>query len=466
MIVNHVSRLNAAAVAELSRRFEGQLIEPGDEQYEEQRRIWNGAIDRRPALIARCASVADVQAAVGLASQTGVPLAVRGGGHSFPGYSVVDDGMVVDLGLMNRIEVDPAKRVVSAQAGIRLGDLDAATQPFGLAVPAGIVSHTGLAGLTLGGGIGWLSRKYGLTIDQLLAADIVTADGSVLRASETENTDLFWAIRGGGGNFGIVTRFEFRLNPLGPVILAGPIVWLMEDSPEVLRFYRDWIMSVPDELTTIVFHRRAPALDYVPVALHGRPVVMIGCCYAGPVEDGERVIEPLRRFGRPVLDLCRAKPFVEHQAMLDTALPSGWWYYFRACDVDTLTDGVIDTVVEHSLRMRSPINTFPIFQLGGAVARVGDDETVFNSRRAGHTININATTATADGFDGERAWSRGLWEALRPFHTSVYVNFLMEEGEERIREAYGPAKYDRLKALKRTYDPANLFRMNQNIRPD
>ncbi|MGH2488236.1 MAG: FAD-binding oxidoreductase, partial [Candidatus Limnocylindria bacterium] len=383
-----------------------------------------------------------------------------------PGLSVNDGGLVIDLGLMNAIHVDPEARTARAGAGARLGDLDRATQPFDLAVPAGIVTTTGLAGLTLGGGIGWLMRKYGLTIDNLLSADVVTASGELVRASATENADLFWGLRGGGGNFGIVTEFEFRLNPAGPTVLAGPIFWPMEDSSRVLRFYRDWIADAPDELTTIVVHRFAPPLPIIPAELHGRPVVSVGVCWAGPVEDGERFVRSLRAFGSPLLDLCRESRFVDLQAMFDTSLPSGWWYYFRSCDVAELSDEVIDITADHSLRMKSKINTFPIFQLGGAIARVSDDETVYGGRRAGHTFNINATTATAEGFDEERAWSRGLWDALAPHHTSVYVNFLMDEGEERIRQAYGPAKYDRLKGLKTKYDPANLFRLNQNIRPD
>ena len=457
--------LDADAVAGLRRRFEGELVGPSDASYDEQRRIWNGSIDRHPALIARCAGVADVIAAVQFARDSDLLVAVRGGGHSFAGLSVCDGGLVIDLGLMARIDVDVTSMRVSAQAGIRLGDLDAATQPFGLAVPAGIVTHTGLAGLTLGGGIGWLMRKHGLTIDQLLAVDVVTADGRFVQASESENADLFWGVRGGGGNFGIVTRFEFRLNPVGPTVLAGPIFWPMSDSPRVLRFYRDWIADSPDDLTTIIIHRMAPALPSVPAGLHGQPVVMVTVCWAGSIEAGDAFVRPMREFGRPVLDLCRPRPFVEHQAMFDASLPSGWWYYFRSCDVAALSDEVIDITARHSLAMRSPINTFPIFQLGGAVARVADDATVFNGRRAGHTFNINATTATADGFDEERAWSRGLWDALQPYHTSVYVNFLMDEGEERIRQAYGPAKYDRLKILKRKWDPDNFFRLNQNIAP-
>jgi FAD/FMN-containing dehydrogenase len=458
--------IDAGAASELEHGFRGELVRPDDATYDQHRAVWNGSIDRHPALIARCAGVADVIAAVNFARDTGALVAVRSGGHSFPGLSVCDDGLVIDLELMKGIRVDPDRRTVRAQAGVRLGELDRETQAFGMAVPAGIVTHTGLAGLTLGGGIGWLMRTYGLTIDQLLSADVVTASGELVRASATENADLFWGLRGGGGNFGIVTEFEFQLNPVGPMVLAGPIFWPMEDSPAVLRFYRDWIADAPDELNTIIIHRMAPSLPIIPPEMHGRPVVAIGVCYAGSIEDGERFVAPMRAFGSPLLDLCRPSRFVDHQAMFDASLPTGYWYYFRSCDVAELSDGVIDTVAEGALRMKSAVNTFPIFHLGGAVARVGDDETPFNGRQAGHTININATTVTAEGFDEERAWSRGLWEALTPYHTGVYVNFLLDEGEERIRQAYGPAKYDRLKALKTKYDPGNLFRLNQNIPPD
>ncbi|HEY4870140.1 MAG TPA: FAD-binding oxidoreductase [Candidatus Dormibacteraeota bacterium] len=460
------AHLNQHDVANLERSLRGRLVRPGDADYQSARRLWNGSIDRFPALIALCAGVADVIAAVKFARETGITVAVRGGGHSFPGLSSCDGGLVIDLSQMKGIRVDPRARTARAQAGVLLGELDRETQTFGLAVPAGIVTHTGLAGLTLGGGIGWLMRKFGLTIDQLLSVDLVTAGGEFVTASADINPDLFWGVRGAGSNFGIVTEFEFRLNPVGPTVLAGPIFWPMRDSPEVLRFYRDWITDVPDEMTTIVVHRRVPALDVIPKELHGTPVVTVICCYAGPVEDGERVVRPLRQFGVPVLDLCAPKPFLTHQAMFDPSFPPGLWYYFRSCDVAALSDDVIDTVADHAMRMRSPLTAFPIFQLGGAIARVGDDDAAFSGRGAGHTININATTETAAGFDEEREWSRSLWSALTPHHTGVYVNFLMDEGEDRIRQAYGSVKYSRLKALKRKYDPANVFRMNQNIPPD
>jgi FAD/FMN-containing dehydrogenase len=458
--------LDPVALSELGSSFRGELVRPSDPSYEERRRVWNGAIDRRPALIARCAGVADVMDAVRFARRTGLPVAVRSGGHSFPGLSTCDDGLVIDLSSMRGIRVDPEARTARAQAGVLLGELDRETQAFGLAVPAGIVTHTGMAGLTLGGGIGWLMRKYGLTIDQLLSVDVVTADDGFVKASETENADLFWGIRGGGGNFGIVTEFEFRLNPVGPIVLAGPILWPMEESANVLRFYRDWITDVPDDLTTIVVHRHTPPLPAIPAELHGRPVVGVIACYAGPVEEGEKVMRPMKEFGRPLLDLCAPQPFVAHQSMFDPSFPAGWWYYFRSCNLGELTDGAIDVVADRAPRMTSQLTAFPIFQLGGAIDRVGEDETAYTGRSAGHTVNINATTATSEGYEQERAWSRDFWSALEPYHTNVYVNFLMEEGEERIRQAYGAAKYDRLKALKRRYDPDNVFRLNQNISPD
>jgi len=459
------SAVDQAALDRLSEDLAGPLVQPGDPSYDEDRRVWNGSIDRSPALIAGCTGVADVLAAVRWARDTDLPVAVRSGGHSFPGLSVCDDGLVIDLGRMRGIRVDPAAGTVRAQAGVALGELDRETQAFGMAVPAGIVTTTGLAGLTLGGGIGWLMRKYGLTIDQLLSVDMVTAGGELVRASADENPELFWGVRGAGGNFGIVTSFEFRLNPLGPSVMAGMVGWAMDDSPEVLRFYREWITTVPDELTTIVVHRKAPASPMLPAELHGRPVVIVGACYAGPVAEGEEVLRPLKEFGAPLFDLCSPKPFLSIQSMLDAGFPKGWWYYFKSCDVAELTDDVIDITVDHAMRITSPLTAFPIFHLGGAISHVGEEATAYNGRGAGHTININGTTATAEGFDEERDWVRSFWSALEPHHTSVYVNFLMDEGEDRIRQAYGAAKYERLKALKRQYDPDNFFRLNQNIPP-
>jgi FAD/FMN-containing dehydrogenase len=458
-------KLDKAALAELERAFRGRLIRPGDGDYDEHRRVWNGSIDRSPALIARCAGDADVLAAVRFATATGLPIAVRGGGHSFPGLSTCDGGVIVDLGAMKGIHVDPETRTARVEAGVLWGELDRATQAYGLAVTGGIVTHTGVAGLTLGGGIGWLQRKHGLTIDNLIAADVVTVGGDFVRATEKQHAELFWGLRGAGGNFGVVTEFEFQLHRVGPTVLAGPIFWPVEESPLLLRFYRDWIADAPDELMTIVIHRRAPAVPYVPEELHGELVVAVACCYAGPVEDGEAVVRPLREFGSPVLDLCRPKPYLENQSMFDPSYPHGWWYYVRACDVAELSDDVIDVTAEHAKRIESPVGGFPIWQLGGAVARVGDGDTAFNGRGAGHTFNLTATTKTDDGFEREREWARTFWSALEPHHTSVYVNFLMDEGQDRIVQAYGAEKYARLQALKREYDPDNLLRLNQNIPP-
>jgi FAD binding domain/Berberine and berberine like len=458
--------LDRTALRILRASFRGELVLPGDPAYDKNRRVWNGSIDRYPALIARCSGVADVVAIVQFARDTGLEVAVRGGGHSFPGLSACDGGLVIDLGAMKGIRVDPERRTARVEAGVLWGELDRETQAFGLATTGGIVTHTGVAGLTLGGGIGWLQRKLGLTIDRLLSAKVVTADGELLKASHTEHPDLFWGLRGAGGNFGVVTEFEFRLDPVGPTVLAGPIFWPIEESPRLMRFYRDWIAEAPDELMTIVVHRKAPPLDFVPKELHGKLVVSVACCYAGSIEEGEKALRPLKTFGSPVLDACEPKPYVSHQAMFDPSFPHGWWYYIRACDVAELSDEVIDITVDHSMRIGSPRTAFPIWQLGGALTRVADDETAFSGRSAGHTFNISGITETREGFDEEREWSRNFWSALEPHHTSVYVNFLMDQGEEGIRQAYGPDKYDRLKALKRRWDPDNFFRLNQNIPPD
>ena len=461
-----VRQLDDAVVEELEGSFRGEIVRPSDPTYDEKRAIWNGSIDRKPALIARCAGVADVMAAIPFARETGLLVAVRGGGHSFPGLSTCDGGLVIDLGPMKGVRVDPDKRTVRVQPGVVIGELDRETQAFGLAVTGGIVTHTGVAGLTLGGGIGFLHRKLGLSIDNLLSVDVVTASGDFLKASEDENADLFWGVRGGGGNFGIVTEFTFKLSALGPQIVGGPIFWPLEEAPKVLRFYRDWLADCPDDVMTIGIQRRAPDIPIVPRDLVGKHVVGIVAFHSGSVEEGEKVLRPLKEFASPVLDLCVPKPYVVHQQTFDPGFPHYCSYYVRSCDVAALDDDVVDVVVKHGLRIKSPMSSIALWQMGGAVSRVSDDETAFNGRDAGFTFNINGNTPTADGFEEEREWARSYWSALEQYHTSVYTNFLMEEGEQRVREAYGPAKYDRLKALKRKYDPDNFFRLNQNIRPD
>jgi FAD/FMN-containing dehydrogenase len=458
--------LDEAGLAELQVGLRGETVGRDHAEYDLHRKIWNGSFDRHPALIARCAGVADVISAVKFGRQTGLPVAVRSGGHSFPGFSVADDALMIDLTPMKGVRVDPEKRTARVQAGVLLGELDRETQAFGLAVPSGIVTHTGVAGLTLGGGIGWIMRKHGLSVDQLVSMDLVTADGEFVKASADENADLFWGLRGGGGNFGIVTEFEFNCVPLGPTILAGPVFWPMEQSGDVLRFYRDWVADAPDDLMTIVVHRKAPPLPFVPEELHGKPVVMVIVCWIGDMEEGEKFIRPLREFGSPVADVCMPKPYLTHQAMLDPSFPHQRWYYFKSCDVGELTDEVIDITVERSLQIKSPLTSFPIWQMGGAVARVGEDEVAFGGRNAAFTYNIGACTMTSEGFDEEREWVRSFWSALEPWHEGVYVNFLGDEGADRVRQSYGAEKYDRLKTLKQKYDPDNFFRINQNIPPN
>ena len=459
--------LEETAVAELQAGLRGRIVGRGDADYDEARQIWNGSIDKRPALIARCAGVADVISAVKWARANGVPTTVRSGGHSFPGLSVADDALVIDLSSLKGVRIDPQQRTARVQAGVLLGELDKETQAFGLAAPSGIVTHTGVAGLTLGGGIGWIQRKHGLSIDKLRRVDVVTADGEFITASADENPELFWGMRGAGSNFGIVTEFEFELVPLGPTVLAGPIFWKMEDSPEVLRFWREWTDEAPDDLMSIVIHRKAPPLPFVPDELHGQPVVMVIPCWVGDLDEGEKFVKPMREFGNVVADVCTRKPYLMHQAMFDPSFVPHRWYYFRGLDAPELTDEMIDVTVDYASRIKSPLTSFPIWKMGGAISHRSDDDSAFGGRSAGVTYNIGCSTENADGFDEERQWVRDFYSALEGYQTSAYVNFMSdgEESDARIRSAYGAEKYGRLKALKRRWDPDNFFRSNQNISP-
>jgi FAD/FMN-containing dehydrogenase len=444
----------------------GPVIRPGDADYDEARAIWNGAIDRRPACVARCTGVADVVAAVRFARERDLLVAVRSGGHGVGGHAICDGGLVIDLSPMRGIRVDPVARIARAEAGVLWGELDRETQLFGLATVGGIVTHTGIAGLTLGGGIGWLMRKHGATVDNLVSVDLVTAEGELLTASEEENPDLFWGVRGGGGNFGIVTSFEYRLHPVGPIVLAGPIFHPLEDAPRVLRFYREFIPAAPDELTTIFDLSVPPPLPSLPEEVHGKPVVMVGACYAGPPEEGVEVVRPLKEFASPIVDRLEPKPYTALQSMFDPLVPHGWHRYWKSVELPPLTDDAIDTLVEHASALTSPKSYCIVFQLGGALARVGEDETAFSQRDAAHNVNINAVWTEEDP-DAERhiAWARDFFEAMQPHaRERVYVNFLGDEGADRIHQAYG-GQYERLVELKRAYDPTNVFRMNQNVDP-
>jgi len=447
--------------------FSGAVLAPDDARYDEARKVWNGAIDRRPALIAQCTSVADVVAAVRFARERDLLVAVRGGGHGVSGAAVCDDGLVIDLSPMQDIGVDPQARTATAQPGVLWGELDGATQAHGLATVGGIVTHTGIAGLTLGGGIGWLMRRYGATVDNFLSAELVTADGAVVRASEHENEDLLWGLRGGGGNFGIVTSFEYRLHAVGPTVLAGPIFHALDDAPAVLRFYRDFVAQAPDELTTIVNLRKAPPLPILPEEVHGRPVVSVSVCWAGEVERGEEALRELRAFGRPLVDAVAPRPYSELQSMFNPAVPHGWHYYWKTWEVPPLTDATIDTLVEHTERITSPRSYTIVFHLGGAIARVGEHDTAYSQRDAAHNVNINAVWLPDDReADAHVRWAREIYDALEQTASGrAYVNFLGDEGQDRVRAAYGEEKYARLSALKRTYDPDNLFRLNANIEP-
>jgi FAD/FMN-containing dehydrogenase len=440
----------------------GELITPSDAGYDEARKIWNGAIDRRPALIARCREPADVMAALRLARERELPIAVRGGGHGVAGTAVCDDGLVIDLSPMKGIAVDPAARTARAQGGVLWGELDAATQAHGLATVGGIVTHTGIAGLTLGGGIGWLMRRHGATVDNLLGAEVVTVDGNVVSADE----ELLYGLRGGGGNFGVVTTFEYRLHAVGPTVLAGPLYHSLDDGAEVLRFFRDFIADAPDELTTIVNLRPAPPLPVLPPELHRRPVVSIGVCWTGDPEAGERALAPLRAYGRPLIDLIAPRPYVQLQGMFDPVVLHGWHYYWKSWELPPLTDAAIDVLVERAAAITSPRSYIIVFQLGGAMTRPPHD-TAFGQRAEGHDVNINAVWLADDG-DGERhaQWTRDTYDALEPHGAGrAYVNFMGDEGSARVRAAYGPETYARLVALKRAYDPDNLLRLNQNVAP-
>jgi FAD/FMN-containing dehydrogenase len=443
--------------------FSGELVAPTDPAYDDARAIWNGAIDRRPALIARCRGAHDVAAALRLARERDLRVAVRGGGHGVAGLAVNDGGLVIDLSPMKAIAVDPRARTATAQGGVLWGELDAATQAHGLATVGGIVTHTGIAGLTLGGGIGWLMRRHGATVDNFAGAEVVTPDGAILKADD----DLMWGLRGGGGNFGVVTELEYQLHPVGPTVLAGPVYYALEDAPEALRHYRDFVARAPDELTTIVNLRQAPPLPILPPAMHGRPVAAIIACWAGDPEQGERALEPLRRFGTPLIDLVAARPYVELQSLFNPAVPHGWHYYWKSWELPPLTDAAIDALVEQAAAITSPRSYLIVFHLGGAMTRVGEADMAFGQRADGHDLNINAVWLEDDPDpDRHRAWARETYAKLAPHGLGrTYVNFLGDEGSDRVRAAYGREKYARLQQLKRTYDPENVLRGNQNIAP-
>jgi FAD/FMN-containing dehydrogenase len=450
--------------------FRGRLIAADDTGYDTARALWNGLIDRRPRMIARCAGTADVVAAVRHARDHDLAIAVRGGGHNVAGTAACDDGIVVDLSAMRAVQVDPAGRAALVQGGALWSDVDHEAQAHGLATTGGIVGHTGVAGLTLGGGIGFLMRKHGLAVDNLVAAEVVTAEGDIVHASEREHPDLFWALRGGGGNFGVVTSFRFALHPVGPVVLAGPVFWAAEDTVDVLRFYRDFIADAPDELGSVVRFGTVPPLPGIPAHLHWRPAVAVDCCYAGAVDDGELAVRDLRRFGTPLGDRLEPVPYSEHQTALDDTVPHGWHYYWKATGLAGLGDDTIAAIAEHAYAAGSPRSYAGMFHMGGAVGRVPHDATAFSGRDAAHHIIVDAVWRPDEAGElaaAETAWARRFLRSLQPQRAGVYVNFLdADDDAARTREAYGDHTYRRLAAVKATYDPDNAFHHNKNIRPD
>lgn len=457
--------LRATDIDELKKNIKGEVLLPNDAAYEDARRIWNAMIDRHPALIARCTSTADVVAAVNFARDKGILLAVRGGGHNIAGNAMCDDGLVIDLSRMKAAIVDPARRRVVVEAGATLADLDAATQAHGLATPVGINSTTGIAGLTLGGGFGWLSRKYGMTVDNLESCEVVTAAGQVVRASAGENPDLFWALRGGGGNFGVVTRFEFRLHPVGPDVLSGLIVYPLSEAKSVLQQYREFMTKAPDDLSVWTVLRQAPPLPFLPPEVHGKEVVVLALLYVGDPKKGEPLVEPLRRFGTPVGEHVGVQPYTAWEKAFDPLLAPGARNYWKSHNFSKLADALFDTVIEYVKKLPSPQCEIFFGAIGGATTRPAPDSAAYGHRDAQYVMNVHGRWENPA--DDERCirWARDYFEASAPFASGgVYVNFLTADETDRVRTAYG-SNYDRLARVKRTYDPSNLFRVNQNIKP-
>jgi FAD/FMN-containing dehydrogenase len=459
-------RLDPSALESFRASFRGELVLPSDEAYDRARRVWNAAIDKSPVLIARCSGTVDVVRAVELAREHELLLAVRGGGHNVAGHGTCDAGVVVDLSPMRGVELDLGRRTVRVQAGATWGDVDHETQAFGLATTGGLVSTTGVAGFTLGGGFGWLMRKYGLACDKLVSVELVTAGGRILRASADENVDLFWGLRGGGGNFGIATSFEFGLHPVGPLVMAGAIFFPGDAAGDLLRFYRDWAKEVPDELTTVVNLATAPAAPFLPGEIHGKRVVVVSGCYSGDPEDGASVFQPLKSFGTSLADLIGPMPYTELQRFVDGQWGPDFHNYFKSSWLPQLDEEAIETLLRARQRAASPDTKIQLYHFGGAVARVGPDETAFARHNAAYLLNIAARWRDPAETDPNIGWARELHEAMTPFATGgVYVNFLGEEGQGRVRAAYGEPIYGRLVELKRRYDPKNRFRVNQNIPP-
>jgi FAD/FMN-containing dehydrogenase len=449
--------MSNAGGATLLQGFQGRLIRPDDADYDEARRIWNGMVDKRPALIAQCKGTSDVVAAVNYGREEGLPVAIRGGGHNVSGNALCDDGIVIDLRPMKAVNVDPEKRTASAEGGVLWGEYDAATQKHGLASPGGAISTTGIAGLTLGGGFGWLTRAYGLACDNLISAEVVTADGKVLAASADENPDLFWAIRGGGGNFGVVTRFEYRLQEVRE-LLSGLILYPRDRAPEFMKVFADVTAKAPDALGSMAAFLCSP---------EGDPVVGVFVVYLGPTDEGERVLAPLRSVGTPLMDDVGLKPYTTVQQTFDPGFPSGMRNYWKSSFLSSVNEDCQKTLIEHANQAPTPQCVIGLeHMMGGAVARVAPEETAFASRGPEYNLLMLGMGTDPGSDDAIRKWARGLHKAIEPFSTGeVYVNYMDNDESDRIGEAYGSTHHARLIEIKRKYDPGNLFRLNQNIAP-
>jgi FAD/FMN-containing dehydrogenase len=457
--------ISSDTVTALRSKLRGTVALPGEDGYEAARSIWNAMIDRRPGIAVRCLGAADVVNAVKLARDQKLLVSVRSGGHNIAGNAVCDGGLLIDLSLMKSVRVDPASRTARVEPGATLADFDKEAQGFALATPLGINSTTGVAGLTLGGGFGWTTRKFGLTVDNLISADVVTADAKLLRASDKENQDLFWALRGGGGNFGIVTSFEFKLHPLGPEVLSGLIVHPLERARELLPEFRRIANEAPDELTTWVVMRKAPPLPFLPTEWHGKEVLIFAACYSGDLKEGEKAIKALRALGKPIVDVISPHPFAGWQAAFDPLLTPGARNYWKSHDFTDLPDAAIKVILDAVRTLPSPECEVFIAHVGGAMARVPANATAWPNRDAHFIMNVHTRWRDKAQDGACVTWTRQLFESVAPFASgSVYVNFMPDDEKERVEKAYG-SNYRRLAEIKRRYDPGNLFRMNQNIQP-
>ena len=461
---SQVALLGETVAQTLKPLFRGELIQPGDASYDEARKVYNAMVDKCPAVIARCVDVADVMAAVNFARANALTVAVRSGGHHGAGFGLCDDGLVIDLSPMKGVHVDRANRTVRVEGGCVWGDVDHATHPFGLAVPSGFISTTGVGGLTLGGGLGYLTRAYGLTIDNLLGADVVLADGSVVTANADENPDLYWAIRGGGGNFGVVTSFLFRLNPVD-MVYGGPMMWPIDQMSETLAFWRDFILSAPEHINGWFGLHTIPPAPPFPEAVHSKKMCIINWCYTGPMEQAEEVFKPIRQFGPPVVDFVGPIPWPVLQSMFDALYPSGLQWYWKADFYNDLTDTMIDLHVKYGAQLPTPLSAMHIYPINGAAHRVGKTDTAWSYREA----NFASVTVGVDPDPANNArmiqWAKDYWLALHPHSAGGgYVNMFLDEGEERVKAAYRD-NYVRLAQIKAKYDPTNFFHINQNIKP-